>query len=173
MSHSNPGGSHMGIKRSVKRMRSRAYWLRLTDLVKKFREQCIECQTPKEAPMKTHISRAPNERIQIDILGPLIESFRSNKYIIVLTDCFTKWASTYAVPRATAPAVAYAVIDWIGQFGVMKILHSDQCRQFESVIIQEICQRFNTHKMRTTSLNPASDRQVERFNRTLIDMQRS
>ena len=66
--------------------------------------------------------------------------------------------------------MAYAVIDWIGQFGVMKILHSDQGRQFESVIIQEICQRFNIHKTCTTSLNPASDGQVERFNRTLIDM---
>ena len=66
--------------------------------------------------------------------------------------------------------MAYAAIDWIDQFGVMKILNSDQGRQFESVIIQEICQRFNIHKTRTTSLNPASDGQVERFNRTLIDM---
>ena len=176
MSHSNPGGSHMGIQRTVERMRSRAYWPRLTDSVKKFCEQCIECQMKKnpkrspKAPMKTYISGAPNERVQIDILGPLIESHRSNKYITVLTDCFTKWASAYAVPRATAPAVANAVIDWIGQFGVMKILHSDQGRQFESAIIQEICQRFNIHKTRTTNLNPASDGQVERFNRTLIDM---
>ena len=156
MSHSNPGGGHMGIKRTVERMRSRAYWPRLTDSVKKICEQCIECQMKKnpkrspKAPMKTYISGAPNERVQIDILGPLIESHRSNKYIIVLTDCFTKWPSTYAVPRATAPAVANAVIDWIGEFGVMKILHSDQGRQFESAIIQEICQRFNIHKRRTS-----------------------
>ena len=176
MSHSNPGGGHTAIKRTFERIRSQAYRLRFTDSVKKFCEQCIECQMKKKskrsskAHMKTYISGAPNERVQIDILRPLIKPYRSNKYIIVLTEFFTKWASTYAVPRATAPAVFNAVIDCIGQFGVMKILHSDQGRPVESAIIQKICQRFNIYKTRTTSLNPASDGQVERFNRTLKAM---
>ena len=82
--------------------------------------------------MKTYISGLPNERVQIDIVGPFIESYKSNKYLIVVTDCFTKWASAYAVPRATATAVADAILDWISQFGVMQILHSDQGTQFES-----------------------------------------
>ena len=87
-----------------------------------------------------------------------------------MTDCFTKWASAYAVPRATATEVADAILDWISQFGVMKILHSDQGRQFEAMTIREICQKFGIHKTRTTSYYPASDGQVERLNRTLIDM---
>ena len=120
--------------------------------------------------MKTYVSGTPNERVQIDILGPLVESYQSNKYIIVLTDCFTKWASAYAVPRATATEVADAILDWTSQFGVMKILHSDQGRQMESAIVKEVCQRFGIHKTRTTSYYPASDGQVERMNRTLIDM---
>ena len=52
----------------------------------------------------------------------------------------------------------------------MKILHGDQVRQFEAMTIREICQKFGIHKMRTTSYYPASDGQVERLNRTLIDM---
>ena len=120
--------------------------------------------------MKTYVSGLPNERVQIDILGPLVESHKSNKYIIVLTDCFTKWASAYPVPRATAKEVADAIIDWISHHGVMKILHSDQGGQFESAILREVCQLFGIHKTRTTSYYPASDGQVERMNRTLIDM---
>ena len=72
--------------------------------------------------MKTYVSGAPIERVQIDILRPLIESYRYNKYTIVLIDCFTKWASTYADPRATAHAVAYADIDWIVNLGDEKRL---------------------------------------------------
>ena len=30
--------------------------------------------------MKRYISGVPNERVQIDIVGPLIESYKSNKY---------------------------------------------------------------------------------------------
>ena len=126
-------------------------------------------KSPK-APMKTYVSGTPNERVQIDILGPFVESYKSNKYIIVLTDCFMKWASAYAVPRATATEVADAILDWTSQFGVMKILHSDQGRQMESAIVKEVCQRFGIHKTRTTSYYPASDGQVKRMNRTLIDM---
>ena len=176
MYHSDPGSGHMGIKRTVERLRSRAYWPRLKDSVKKFCQKCPECQKKKspakspKAPMKTYVSGLPNERVQIDILGPLVESHKSNKYIIVLTDCFTKWASAYPVPRATAKEVADAIIDWISHHGVMKILHSDQGGQFQSAIVREVCQLFCIHKTRTTSYYPASDGQVERMNRTLIDM---
>ena len=53
----------------------------------------------------------------------------------------------------------------------MKILHSDRVgRQFEAMTIREICQKFGIHKTRTTSYYAASDGQVERLNRTLIDM---
>ena len=120
--------------------------------------------------MKRYISGVPNERVQIDIVGPLIESYKSNKYLIVLTDCFTKWASAYAVPKAAATAVADAILDWISQFGVMQILHSDQGGQFESAVITEVCNKFGILKTRTTSYCPPSDGQVERLNRTLIEM---
>ena len=176
MFHADPGAGHMGVKRTVERIRTRAYWLRMTETVKRFCEKCEQCQKKKnpakspKAPMKTYVSGTPNERVQIDILGPLVESYTSNKYIIVLTDCFTKWAIAYAVPRSTATEVADAILVWISQFGVMKILHSDQGRQFEAMTIREICQKFGIHKTRTTSYYPASDGQVERPNRTLIDM---
>ena len=176
MLHTDSGAGHIGVKRTVERIRSRAYWSRVTETVKRFCERCEQCHKKKtpakspKAPMKTYVSGTPNERKQIDILGPLVESYQSNKYIIVLTDCFTKWASAYAVPRATATEVADAILDWTSQFGVMKILHSDQGRQMESAIVKEVCQRFGIHKTRTTSYYPASDGQVERMNRTLIDM---
>ena len=52
----------------------------------------------------------------------------------------------------------------------MQIIHSDQGTQFESAVVTELCQKFGIHKTRTTSYYPASDGQVERFNRTLIEM---
>ena len=176
MFHADPGAGHLGVKRTVERIRSRTYWPRVTETVKRFCERCEQCQRKKapakspRAPMKTYVSGTPNERVQIDILGPLVETYKSNKYLIVLTDCFTKWASAYAVPRATATEVADAILDWISQHGVMKILHSDQGRVFESELVREVCEKFGIHKTRTTSYHPASDGQVERMNRTLIDM---
>ena len=52
----------------------------------------------------------------------------------------------------------------------MQILHSDQGGQFESAVITEVCNKFGILKTRTTGYYPASDGQVERLNRTLIEM---
>ena len=176
MLHASPGAGHFGIKRTVERLRSRVYWPRLTDSVKRYCQQCEQCQKKKNpakvprAPMKKYVSGVPNERVQIDIVGPLIETHKLNKFLIVLTDCFTKWARAYAVPRTTATAVADTVLDWVSQFGVMQILHSDQGKQFESIVITELCQKLGILKTRATSYYPASDGQVERLNQTLIEV---
>ena len=41
------------------------------------------------------------ERVAVDILGPLPVTERGNRYILVLTDCFTKWTEVYAIPDHT------------------------------------------------------------------------
>ena len=49
-------------------------------------------------------------------------------------------------------------------------MHSDQGRQFESVLIAEVCKLLQIRKTRTTPYHPQCDGLVERFNRTLLSM---
>ena len=42
----------------------------------------------------------------MDLIGPLTETPRSNKYIITLTDYFSKWAEAIALPDKSASGVA-------------------------------------------------------------------
>jgi transposase InsO family protein len=55
------------------------------------------------------------------------------------------------------------------RFGVPQELHSDQGRNFESRLMQEILQRLGVDKTRTTPLHPQSDGMVERYIRTVED----
>ena len=50
------------------------------------------------------------------------------------------------------------------------VIHSDQGREFENKIMQELCILCGSHKTRTTPYHPESDGMVERFNRTLLMM---
>ena len=56
------------------------------------------------------------------------------------------------------------------RFSAPEQLHSDQGRQFESQLIQEVCKLLHITKTRTTSYHPQSDGLVEQFNRTILAM---
>ena len=107
----------------------------------------------------------------MDILGPLPTTVRGNKYVLVVGDYFTKWTEAYPMPDSEATTVARLLVnEFICRFGVPEQLLTDQGRNFESTLIEQICQLLGIRKMRTTPYHPQSDGMVERFNRTLLSM---
>ena len=59
---------------------------------------------------------------------------------------------------------------WTAHHGVPKQWHSDQGPEFESALMQRLCKMLEMTKIRTTLCRPQSDGQVERFNRTLLNL---
>lgn len=109
----------------------------------------------------------------MDILGPLPMTPRGNKYVLVVSDYFTKWTEAYAMPNQEATTVAEKLVDeFVCRFGVPLQLHTDQGRNFESKVMTEVCKLLRIDKTHTAPLHPQSDGQVERFNRTLVEMLR-
>lgn len=116
---------------------------------------------------------APAERIHIDILGPFTPSSSGNQYILMLVCQFTKWLEAYPLSDQTAETVAKAIIDnFISRFGCPLQIHTDQGRNFTSSLFQAVCDSLDITKTRTTPYRPCSIGQVERYNRTLLQVMR-
>jgi hypothetical protein len=48
--------------------------------------------------MKQYCVGAPMERVALDLIGPLPLSHKGNKYVLIVSDYFTKWAEGYPIP---------------------------------------------------------------------------
>lgn len=118
--------------------------------------------------MKVYNVGMPWERIGLDIAGPFPVTTAGNRFILVVMDYFTKWPEVFAIPNQEAVTVASKLVNEVFcRFGVPLEIHSDQGRNFESQVFQEICKVMGIHKTRTTPYHPQSDGMVERFNQTL------
>ena len=86
------------------------------------------------------LRRAQERSVATDVLGPLPETERGNKYILIEMDYFSKWPEAYALPNQEAVNVADVLVpQFFTRFGVPAELHSDQGRDFESRVFQEVC----------------------------------
>ena len=175
--HSSPFSGHLGVKRTVLRAHSRFFWPRMVTQISDFVRNCPLCAQSKLDP---NHKRAPLQSIEVnepfvfwamDYMGPLPETSRGNKHLLVVMDHFTKWCEVFATTDQKAQTVAEILVSRLfSRFGPPTVLHSDQGRNFESNLMKEVCNLMGIHKSRTTAYHPQCDGQVERQNRTLRDM---
>ena len=175
--HECKTAGHMGETKTRHKVRQRYYWTGMVSDIKFHIRQCEGCaqrkgpQRKRRATLKQLKVGGPLERVAIDVLGPLPESEDGNLYVLVIGDYFTKWVEAYAIPDQTAETVATKIFEeFVCRFGVPLELHSDQGRNFEARVFQELCKMLGINKTRTTPYNPKSDGMIERFNRTLVNI---
>ena len=173
--HDARTAGHMGYKRTYARMHDRYFWYKMKTDVQRWVKTCNICQAKHNPPgrkpkafLQKYQVGAPLERIALDITGPLPKTQKKNKYILVVSDYFTKWTEAYALPNIEAETVATVLVEqWISRYGTCREIHSDQGSNFESKLFKEMCSLLGIEKTRTTPFHPQGDGQVERFNATL------
>ena len=75
----------------------------------------------------------------------------------------------YPIPNTEATTVARKLTDeFLCRFDIPEQLQSDQGKQFESKLLNEVCTIPRINKARTTAYHPQSDGLIEPFNRTLL-----
>ena len=168
---------HLGERKTRMKILQRFFWFGLRNDVTLWIRQCDVCKKTKGSVTKTRgplgkmQCGAPWDRLSTDILGPLPESHKGNKYILVVTDYFTKWVEIFPIPDQQAETCATLILnEVISRYGCPYDLHTDQGRNFTSGIFEELCKMLNIRKTRTSPYHPIGNGQVERFNKTIIQM---
>ena len=74
----------------------------------------------------------------MDICGPLMTSKRGNTVVLVITDHFSKYTETFALPDQKATTIAEVLVNkWFHVHGEPQEIHSDQGTNFNCELINK------------------------------------
>ena len=177
LEHVHDKAGHLGINKTMEKVKERFYWPGYEEDIRSWVRECKQCQqrnppmpTP-QAPLETIQANYPFEKISWDIMGPLPVSNSGNKYVLVVTDLFTKWVEAFPLKETSSATLSNVMVDEIVcRFGVPTSIHSDQGANFCSEVINTMCKLLGIERSQTSAYHPQGNGQVERFNRTMEAM---
>ena len=140
--HDLPASGHLGIYKTLERIRERFYFPKCELQVSLYIGQCRTCilksqkRKPK-APLSPFHGTHPNDIVQFDLLGPLPDNKERYTMIFVVIDKFTGWAEAVPLKTTTSAVIAQTLLDvWISRNGLMNQCHSDRGPQFTSEVLK-------------------------------------
>uniref|UniRef100_A0A3B3QB65 Integrase catalytic domain-containing protein n=1 Tax=Paramormyrops kingsleyae TaxID=1676925 RepID=A0A3B3QB65_9TELE len=148
--HHNPGtGNHNSIRGTKNRVISGYFWPTLAKDVADWLKCCHQCQM--NDPIKTvapvlHSIKVKEawEVLGLDLIGPLTETSRGNRYVLTMTDLYTKWVIAEPLQSKTAHKVSLAVTTKLYMFGMVRKIITDQGKEFKDVSVNvRSCKALN------------------------------
>lgn len=174
MMHDNELSAHFGIEATYERIKEKYWWKNMRKDIEEYVKSCYKCQMRGKPLGKNELHpievNEPFEIIGIDIVGPLNETEKGNKYIVVAIDYFTKWPEARALKGATAKEVTEFIWeDIICRHGCPKKIISDRGTHFNNQLMEQLMEKCGINHRLSTPYHPKTNGLVERFNRTLCE----
>ena len=138
--------------------------------------RCLVNKAPnikEKAPLVPIEATYPFQMVSIDYmeLDPCKGNYR---YVLVVTDHFTRFCQIYATKTKSSKAAADKIFNqFIVQYGYPERIHHDQGGEFNSKLFHELHRLTGIRSSQTTPYHPEGDGQTERLNRTVKNMLKS
>ncbi|GFX96152.1 retrovirus-related Pol polyprotein from transposon 412 [Trichonephila clavipes] len=175
--HDLPLAGHLGKRKTYLKLRDTRYFPFMRKYIFEYVSTCDRCQkfNYKNAlpagRLMPIVSKYPNEIVTLDLVGPYPASRPERyKFILVITDHFTKWCELIPLRKASAQTIANAFFNnYIARYGAPISLISDNGPQFISDVFEHLSHRLDIKHMKTVTYRPQSNL-TERVNRNLVQM---
>lgn len=167
---------HQGAERTTSLVRDRFFWPQMQREIEHYVSSVCSCLKSKKpsrvtrTPLTSIITTQPFELVSVDFLH-VDRCSGGYEYILVINDHFTRFAQAYATTSKSGKTVADRIFnDYALKFGFPLRIHHDQGGEFENQLFAQLTKNCGVVGSRTRPYHPEGNGQVERFNRTLLQM---
>ena len=166
---------HLGPEKVEELARQRFYWPYMqADIEHYIREQCAcvaskRPNIPERAPLVPISATAPFELVCIDFLH--LDKCQGHEYVLLITDHFSRFTQAYATKDKSAKSAARKLFhEFMPKFGFPLRLHHDRGKEWNNNLFTELNKLAGIKTSNTTPYHAMGNGEVERMNRTLINM---
>ena len=172
---------HEGCAKTKARITQNYWWPQMDKDIAEFIKSCEKCQKTRTDvhPKPDLLTSLPicteiNQRVHADLFGDLRTTDKQKKFILSMTDAFSKYVELVAIPNKEAETVADAIFEhWICRYGVPMEIITDQGKEFCNKLSTEFCKLMELKHGRTSAYHPQCNAQVEVGNKTIAKYLRS
>ena len=158
-------------------MRRVVNWPRMAADMSDYVSRCPSCAKKslrvgrKTTKLSLFPPSSPMEFVAMDILGPLTTTDRGNRFLLVITDRYSKLTRAFPLSTTMADVVAHVFFDgWVASgYGIPSILLTDNGPQFCAKFFQTFCKILGVKQVFTSAYRPSTNGQTERFNRKVVE----
>ena len=135
--HDGYEGGHLGRDKTMRKLSDKYFMKCMKERVWDYISKCDQCQRNSNKPSmqapELHPVPVPQKvwsQVGMDLIGPLPETERGHKYIVAMTDYFSKFPVAAPLKNKSAAEVTKFLLSTICTFGCMETLITDQGREF-------------------------------------------
>nr|ABD63176.1 Integrase core domain containing protein [Asparagus officinalis] len=106
----------------------------------------------------------------MDIVSPIsLPSVRGHRFILAITDCFSKWAEAIPLREVkTNDVIRFIEHHVIYRYDVPRCIIHDNGTQFVSHAFTRFCDKFRIQNLSSMAYNPSANDLAEAFNKTIV-----
>ena len=176
LAHYTRLSGHPGGIRMYYTLRREFYWPQMANDAFAVVGNCASCAQVRGTRYKAQKflqlfpASGPLEFVAMDILGDLTRTSRHNRFVLVITDRFSKLTVAIPLRTITAAVVADAFLShWVFKYGAPKYLLTDNGKQFAAKFFDSVCGLLGVRHYFTAFYHPQTNGQTERFNKTIME----
>jgi transposase InsO family protein len=173
--HNSNLTGHQGVYKSLARIQGKFFWPKMDAHMREHVAACKTCMATtdkgkKDPPQQQQlpVPNGPNWRVHADLFGPQKCTDGKKRFVLVMTDAFTKIVALRVIDDKAASTVARAMLDsWCYVYGIPKLIITDQGLEFTNELAGRLWDALQIKHTTTTPYHPQCNSSAEVFNRTM------